>query len=113
MSKDLSLLDSNNINSEIHNVCSRCGRAANIATCLKKYGNAPFKVQFDVSTWHVAPCDFCGEIGSVTEVRDFFYPDFSLILDQIPPSELKTHGEEDADFSGASDPEGGIDPEGR
>lgn len=71
-------LDSNNFNSTIYNVCSDCGIEANRLTCLKKYGREPLKAAFDISTFHKGVCDFCKKEKSITEARDFFYPDFSL-----------------------------------
>jgi len=64
---------------EILNVCDKCGIEANRLTCLKKYGKEPLKPKFSISTYHRAKCDCCGENAMVTEVRDFFYPDFSLL----------------------------------
>jgi hypothetical protein len=66
-------------NEKIYNVCAKCGITANVLTCLKKYGNPPKKFCFDQSTFHIAKCDCCGLITEVTEARDFFHPDFSLI----------------------------------
>jgi hypothetical protein len=63
----------------VHLVCSGCGVTANYLTCLQKYGQPPIKKAFTVSTYHKGKCDYCGEKTSVTEVRDFFYPDFTLI----------------------------------
>lgn len=64
---------------KITEVCHECGVTANVLTCLKKYGTPPKKLTFDVSTYHRGKCDVCGETKSVTEPRDFFYPDFKLI----------------------------------
>ena len=64
---------------EIRNVCCECGATANALTCLQKYGVPPEQISFSLSTWHQGKCDYCGYKKSVTEVRDFFYPDFSLI----------------------------------
>lgn len=64
---------------DIKQVCSPCGITANVLTCLKKYGNPPKQLCFTVSTFHKGKCDCCGQEKEVTEVRDFFYPDFSLI----------------------------------
>lgn len=64
---------------EINNVCSPCGLAANTLTCLVKYGKLPEKPSLSVSTFHIANCDCCGRRTHVTEARDFFYPDFSLL----------------------------------
>lgn len=72
-------LDSNNLKTEIHWVCSDCGIEANRLTCLKKYGREPKKEAFSISTFHKGKCDFCGEIKDITQTRDFFYPDFNLI----------------------------------
>lgn len=62
-----------------HWVCSNCGLAANTLTCLVKYGSLPIKVAFDVSTFHEGTCEVCNRSVSVTESRDFFYPDFTLL----------------------------------
>ncbi len=64
---------------EITKVCSDCGIEANRLTCLKKYGSEPKKKCFDISTFHTDECDVCGEVKSVTEPRDYFHPDFSLL----------------------------------
>lgn len=63
----------------IKKVCSKCGIEANRLTCLKKYSAEPFKKVFDISTYHKAKCDICGKLTSVTQPRDFFSPDFSLL----------------------------------
>jgi len=71
------------MNKEINNVCAPCGLVANYLTCLKKYGTPPLQKAFTISTFHYGECDYCGEDipgqTRVTEARDFFYPDFSLI----------------------------------
>lgn len=67
------------MNREIYNVCSNCGIKANRLTCLKKYKAHPKQEAFTVSTYHNGKCDMCKKKTSVTEARDFFYPDFSLI----------------------------------
>lgn len=64
---------------EIKLVCSACGITANYLTCLKKYGNPPKKACFDCSTFHENICDMCGKKTEVTEVRDYFYPNFELL----------------------------------
>jgi len=63
----------------IKNVCRECGVSANVLTCIKRYNNRPNKLCFSTSTYHTAICDYCLEEKQVTEVRDFFYPDFSLL----------------------------------
>lgn len=73
--------DSSRLNSAINTCCRECGLEANRRTCLKKYGAEPKKAAFDVSTFHKGKCDWCGKIKSVTQARDFFYPDFSLLLE--------------------------------
>lgn len=70
-------------NMEISNVCDPCGISANVLTCLKKYKQRPNKLKFDTSTYNTAKCDFCGETKPVTEVRDFFFPDFKLLEKKI------------------------------
>ncbi len=62
-------------------VCRECGISANVLTCLNKYGKPPKKLAFDVSTFYKDKCDYCGDLKYVTQVRDFFYPDFSLLPD--------------------------------
>lgn len=64
---------------DIQQVCDDCGIEANRRTCLKKYGAEPLKAKFDISTYHTDKCDWCGETKPVTEVRDFFYPDWELM----------------------------------
>lgn len=64
---------------KINNVCDQCGLEANRLTCLKKYGKEPTKPKFNISTYHKCKCDSCGKVKPVTEVRDYFYPDFSLL----------------------------------
>jgi hypothetical protein len=66
-------------NKIINNVCDKCGIEANRLTCLKKYGEEPKKKKFSVSTYHIGKCDVCGKVTQITEVRDFFYPDFNLL----------------------------------
>ena len=61
------------------NVCNECGIEANRLTCLKKRGKEPAIPKFAISTYHKGKCDFCGKITDITEVRDFFYPDFRLL----------------------------------
>lgn len=63
----------------IYKVCTPCGVSANVLTCLKRYGNRPSKLCFTISTTHKAQCDVCGQVAIVTEPRDYFYPDFSLL----------------------------------
>lgn len=74
---------------QIQNVCHECGVSANVLTCLKKYGAPPKKLHFDVSTVHKGWCDCCGKLANVTETRDFFHPDFSLLLKQMKKYESK------------------------
>ena len=66
----------------INYVCDDCGKLANRLTCLKKYGQEPTKIKFHCSTYHQGVCDYCGKSKPITEVRDFFYPDFSLIKEK-------------------------------
>jgi rRNA maturation protein Nop10 len=68
---------------EINEVCTACGITANYLTRLKKYGKPPLKEQFEISTYHLGTCDVCGKNASVTEPRDFYNPDFNLILKKI------------------------------
>lgn len=71
---------------KINKVCSECGISANVLTCIKRYGQRPNKLCFTFSTYHIGQCDVChrikddeGEPISVTEPRDFYHPDFSLL----------------------------------
>lgn len=68
---------------EIHWVCCHCGWAASTLTCIAKRGQLPNQVAYDVSTFHDGICDCCGGTKSVTEARDFYYPDFSLLSVQF------------------------------
>lgn len=90
-------LDSNKLNSDIRQVCAPCGISANVTTCLYKYGMPPKQLAFSVSTFHVGTCDWCGEEKPVTEVRDFFYPDFNFLLKakEIYQRKLKRHGKKE------------------
>lgn len=63
-SVQLSRVEDDNLDNIIW-VCQKCGSEASGGR------------QFEVSCWHENVCDVCGEIKQVTEVRDFFYPDFS------------------------------------
>jgi len=73
-------------------VCRECGLAANALTCILKYGQYPLKPAFSVSTCHQGTCDSCGRNTTVTEERDFFYPDFSLLSEAFR-ERLKTQKE--------------------
>ncbi len=63
----------------IYQVCGDCVLEANRLTCLKKYGRVPIKPKYDGSTYQMGECDVCGRRTMITEARDFFYPDFSLL----------------------------------
>lgn len=67
----------------IEEVCYECGVEANRLTCIAKYGlkfdEKKFKKSFTVSTYHSGVCDICKKEKPVTEPRDFFYPDFTLL----------------------------------
>ncbi len=68
----------------ICNVCDECGISANVLTCLKKYKNRPSQLKFSLSTYHQGECDFCRQKkNGITQVRDFFYPDFELLKKKI------------------------------
>lgn len=64
---------------DVREVCRPCGLAANIVTCLAKYGELPLKYSYNISTMHTGTCDVCGNVTYVTEPRDFFHPDFTLL----------------------------------
>lgn len=76
LNKPRAYYDSNDLKSPIDQVCRDCGIAANITTALKRYGQPPFQMSFSTSTYHNGQCDWCGQYKPVTEVRDFFHPDF-------------------------------------
>jgi len=56
-------------------VCRECGLEAS-----KNTGNKP--LAFQLSTYHDGVCGVCGKEKSVTEPRDFWYPDFNINLDR-------------------------------
>lgn len=64
-------------------VCDSCGIKAHLLTEQKRLGRAfdlaKFQSKFTLSTYHEGKCDICGQVCSVTEPRDFFYPDFKLL----------------------------------
>lgn len=60
-------------------LCGACGVAANVVTCLQRYGAPPKKLSFTVSTYGKGKCLVCKKIKPVTEQRDFFYPDLDLL----------------------------------
>ena len=64
---------------DINQVCYRCGVTANILTSLKKYKTRPHVLSHQMSTYHLGICDVCDSVVAVTEPRDFFSPDFSLL----------------------------------
>lgn len=68
-------LNSEYVNSTIHWVCSECGIRGSKATHPNKKEHC-----FSSSTFHKWICDFCKKEKSVTEARDFFYPNFNLII---------------------------------
>ena len=68
---------------EIWWACDACGLEANRRTCFKRFGQEPKMRKFILSTYHIGMCDSCGEKKSVTEARDFFYPDFDLLKEDI------------------------------
>jgi len=73
-------------------VCNECGVLANALTCVVKRGTLPNKPAFDVSTWHSAMCDVCWRETYVTEPRDFFYPEFSLLSPKFRKEMKRRHG---------------------
>lgn len=68
-----------NNRSRIYQCCDDCGLEANRLTCLRDFGAEPLKPKHDLSTYHEGFCQACGKKKQVTEARDFFYPDFSLL----------------------------------
>lgn len=63
----------------MHSCCFECGKLANYVTCMARYGRPPLKSSFDVSTVSKGKCHYCGRETDITEPRDFFYPDFTLV----------------------------------
>ncbi len=77
-------LDSNNLESKINWVCQECWEEWSRETWKKRNPRKPQpKIQFDLSTWHDNTCDVCWEKKSVTQPRDFFYPDFNLLKNKL------------------------------
>lgn len=74
----------------INQVCYECGVSANVLTFMKLFAKRPLHLHYSVSTYHRGTCDVCKEEKDVTEPRDFFYPDFTLLT-----SETKHKCEED------------------
>jgi len=68
---------------EILQVCDSCGIEARRLTYLKRFGREPGLQKMTISTYHTGICDVCKLNKSVTEPRDFFYPDFDLITKEI------------------------------
>ena len=66
-----------------YEVCNECGVEANRLTCLKKYKKEPKQKAFLCSTYHKGKCEICKKTKWVTEPRDFFYPDFNLLLKKM------------------------------
>jgi len=64
-------------------ICTECGISANVLTCIKKYGKIPLQLNYSVSTYHNGVCEVCLKSKPVTEARDFFYPDFSLLEGKV------------------------------
>ena len=60
-------------------VCRECGLSALVLTCLRRYHNRPNTFGSGTSTYTLGTCAACGEVREVTEQRDFFYPDFTLL----------------------------------
>lgn len=62
--------------SEVHECCNLCGTLARMAHC-NAYGKMlPISI---VSTYHNGICPLCGREMAITELRDFGYPDLTLI----------------------------------
>ena len=68
---------------DVNNCCHECGVSANVLTCLKKFKQPPYKLHHDISTFYCGVCDCCKVDKAVTEVRDYFYPDFSLLIKKM------------------------------
>lgn len=63
-----------------HWVCPICGLSASIITQLSEgTPYAKIDVSFNCPTFHEGKCEVCGRKDSVTEARDFSYPDFDLV----------------------------------
>ena len=61
-------------------VCGDCGRKANRLTCLKKFNHEPTKIQFVTPKYIKSKCGVCGQIKAVTDPKNFFNPDFDLLI---------------------------------
>lgn len=64
---------------EVSICCRECGISANVLTCLLNFGQRPNQLAFTTSTFYKGECQCCGKFDYVTQARDFFYPDFSLL----------------------------------
>lgn len=64
-------------------ICYECGISANVLTCLKRYKFRPKQLMFTTSTYHKGVCDVCHEEKDVTEARDYFHPDFELLIKKM------------------------------
>jgi len=72
-------LDSNNLKTIIRKVCFDCWTEASKATQIDKYWEVKYTTSFSVSTYRKSICDWCKKEESVTQTRDFFYPNFNLL----------------------------------
>lgn len=60
--------------------CAECGVSANVLTAIRKYKKRPRMLANMSATYHFGVCDVCKEKRLITQPRDFFYPDFSLLF---------------------------------
>lgn len=61
---------------EIYECCNNCGKLANLAHAAVYDVCLPMA---QISTYHHGVCPLCGRESSVTELRDFGYPDLKLV----------------------------------
>lgn len=64
-------------------VCDSCGIAANVLDCLKRFGRPPRRTKVTISTYYAGICAICKKSAAITEQRDFFYPNFDLLLKEM------------------------------
>lgn len=61
---------------EVYECCNSCGRLAHDVHAAVYKIRRPMA---ECSTYHEATCPLCGTKAAVTELRDFGYPDLTLI----------------------------------
>lgn len=63
-------------------VCDKCGKEANRLTCLNIYGKEPWKIKLKTHVFTKGLCEVCGKHTMVTRPREYYYPDFTLLINK-------------------------------